>query len=94
MENKIKEIEENVLKRITEIKIIKLKVLFQSHELTIIFNFYLFLSTYHKPWFTFKTELYIIYLPSLSEDVISIISSLKMRMLKKFLKLIINTPMK
>lgn len=31
MDNKIKEIEENDLKRITEIKIIKLKVLFQSH---------------------------------------------------------------
>lgn len=40
MENKIKEIEENGLKRITEIKIIKLVVFFQSHELVIIFNIY------------------------------------------------------
>lgn len=42
MENKIKEIEENGLKRITEIKIIKLEVFFQSHELVIIFNIYFF----------------------------------------------------
>lgn len=65
MENKIKEIEENGLKRITEIKIIKLKVFFQSNELVIIFNIYFFFRTYHKPWFTYKTELYIIYSPSL-----------------------------
>lgn len=65
MDNKIKEIEENGLKWITEIKIIKLKVLFPSHELVILFNIYFFLSTYHKPWFTYKAELYIIYSSSL-----------------------------
>lgn len=64
MDNKIKEIEENGLKRITEIKITKLKVLFQSHELVKMFNICFFLSTYHKLWFTYKTELYIIYSPS------------------------------